>query len=103
MDKLILLLVLIRILPFLLLVETDLTDEAADEVDDGERISIGTAWCKDTILELVGPWELLLMIFPFPWFASRADDELLLPPEINGIKFSNKPFHCFYLITIIFI
>ena len=55
MDKLILLRVLIRILPFLLLVETDFTDEAADEVEDGERISIGTAWCKDTILELEGP------------------------------------------------
>ena len=55
LDRLILLLVLIRILPFLLLVETDLTDEAADEVDEGERISIGTAWCNETILELLLP------------------------------------------------
>ena len=64
-DKLILLRVLIRIFPFWFEV-LDLMDEDADEVDEGERISIGTAWCKDTILGFGPPiCALLPMILLF--------------------------------------
>ena len=54
----------------------DWTDEDADEVDEEERISIGTAWCKDTILGLLVPPCTLLP----PGLPSKADDELLFPP-----------------------
>ena len=54
LDKLILLRVLMSIFPFLFELP-DLTDEDADDVDEEERISIGTAWCKDTILGLLAP------------------------------------------------
>ena len=78
-ERLILLRVLIRILPFLFEV-ADLTDEAAEEVDEGERISMGTAWCRDTILALVPPCTLFPMTLLFAWVTSKPDDELLLPP-----------------------
>ena len=54
-----------RILPFLLELP-DLTEDDADEVDEEERISIGTAWCKDTILGLFVPACTLLPITLFP-------------------------------------
>ena len=40
----------------------DLMDEDADEVDEDERISMGTAWCNDTMLGLALPCTLLPII-----------------------------------------
>lgn len=40
----------------------DLMDEDADEVDEEERISMGTAWCNETMLGLALPWTLLPII-----------------------------------------
>ena len=64
LERLILLRVFIKIFPFLFEDAPDLTDEDADDaVDEEERISMGTAWCKDTRLELVPP-PCTLLLFP---------------------------------------